>query len=139
MSVLIPDTHQDLLEQPIYVTLATVMPDGQPQLSVVWWDYDGEYVFVNTAKGRLKERNMAARPQVTFLALDPQNNFRYLEVRGTVVEMTEVGAAAHIDKMAKKYVGADKYYGGVQPADQEGKEVRVLCKIKPTKVVAFGM
>lgn len=136
MSASIPADYVDLLEGPIYVSLATLMPDGQPQVNVMWCGYDGKHVLINTAKGRRKERNMAARPKVTVLAVDPQNPFRYLEVRGNVVEITEAGAAEHINSLAHTYAGKD-YYGGVQAADQADKETRVICKIEPTRVIAF--
>ncbi len=138
MSVVIPASHVDLLEGPNYATVATVLPGGQPQLSVVWCDYDGTHVLVNSTRGRLKDKNMTARPQATVLIIDPQNSFRYLEVRATVEEITEEGAFDHINKMAKLYTGQDSYYGGVQPAEMVDQETRMLYKLKPTKVVAFS-
>ncbi len=138
MSNVIPATHQDLVEKPLYATLATVMADGQPKLSLVWFSYDGQRIIVNTARGRMKEKNMSARPMATILIVDPQNPFRYLEIRGQVEEITEEGALDHIDQSAMRYVGQPKYYGGVAPAESAGQEIRVLCKIKPVKVIAFG-
>jgi PPOX class probable F420-dependent enzyme len=138
MSTSIPDSHKDLLGAPVYVDLVTVMPDGQPQASVVWCSYDGKHVLVNTAVGRQKESNMQARPKATILSVDPQNPFRYLEVRGTVEAITEDGAMEHINALAKAYRNADSYYGGVMPADMAEKETRVICKIKPTRVNAMG-
>ncbi len=138
MSTQIPNSHKDLLGAPVYVNLITVMPDGQPQASVVWCSYDGEHVLVNTAVGRQKEINMRERPMVTILAVDPQNPFRYLEVRGTVVTVTEEGALDHINALAKAYRNADSYYGGVTPAELAQKETRVIGKIKPTKVNSIG-
>lgn len=137
MSAKIPDSHLDLLEGPIYVTLATVMPNGQPQLSVVWCNTDGEHVLLNTARGRQKDKNLTARPMATMLALDPTNPFRFIEVRGTV-ELTEEGAVDHINQLAKLYVGADSYYGGVQSADLAQQETRVIIKLTPTRVVTSG-
>lgn len=137
MSAVIPDEFKDLLERPIFVTVATVLPDGQPHCSVTWCDYDGEHVLINTARGRRKEKNLLEQPMATILAIDPDNPYRYLEVRGTV-ELTEEGARDHIDKMARLYTGAEKYYGDFAPAEQENKEIRVLCKITPTKVVTFN-
>ena len=134
----IPDSHRDLLTGPVYAVLTTLMPDGQPQSSVVWADYDGEYVLVNTAKGRQKERNMAERPKVTVLAIDTDQPFRWIEVRGEVSEITEEGGVAHIDKMAQLYAGQPSYYGHVAPASQATQETRVICKIVPARVVAFG-
>ena len=137
MSTKIPDSHTDLLNAPVYVDVVTLMPDGQPQASVVWCSYDGEHVLVNTAVGRQKEKNLRERPMATVLAVDPNNPFRYIEVRGTV-ELTKEGALDHINQLAKAYRGADSYYGGVQPAEMAQKETRIMCKIKPTHVNAFG-
>lgn len=137
MSATIPESHRDLLDEPVFVTVATVNPDGMPQLSVVWVSYDGEHVLVNTAVGRQKDENLKARPVATVLAIDPDNGYRYLEVRGTVT-MTEEGALDHINYLAKKYRGVDNYYGGVTPAELADKETRILAKIKPTHVVARG-
>ena len=136
MSAAIPDSHKDLVEGPNYTTLVTVMPDGQPQASIVWCSLDDGNVIVNTARGRQKEKNMTARPMATILVTDPENPYRYLEVRGSV-EITEEGAMDHINAMAKAYRGVDSYYGGVAPAEMEGTETRVLCTITPTRVVAF--
>lgn len=139
MSTTIPDDFNDLLARPIFVNVATVMPDGQPQLTVMWCSYDGQHILLNTTRGRQKEKNMSARPMVTILAIDPENPFRYLEVRGKVEEISEEGALEHANSLAQAYVGKPTYYGGVAPAEMEGTEARVLCKIKPTRVVTFNM
>lgn len=138
MSVSIPESHIDLLTNPVCVTLVTVMPDGQPQASVVWCNYDSEHILVNTARGRQKERNLTERPLATILSIDPQNPYRYLEVRGRVAETTEEGAIDSINNLAQQYVSKSNYYGGVAPAELANKETRVLFKIKPTHVNAFG-
>lgn len=129
---LIPQKYLDLFEKPCFAHLATLMPDGGPQVTPVWCDYDGTCVVVNSAKGRQKDRNMRRDQRVALSILDPGNPYRYLEVRGTVTEITEDGAAAHIDKMAKKYLGLDKY-----PYAQPG-EVRVLYKIRPERTTSMG-
>jgi PPOX class probable F420-dependent enzyme len=135
MTWIIPETHEDLVNKPVVVSLTTVMPDGQPQSTPIWWDGDGEHILVNTAKGRQKDRNMKRDSKVTLLAIDPSNPYRWLEVRGVVEDVIEAGPATdHISKMAKKYVGKDEYYGGVAPVEQKDKEIRVLFKVKPTKV-----
>ena len=108
------------------------MPDGQPQVTPVWVDFDGVHLLVNSAKGRQKDRNMRERPRVSLALIDPDNAYRYLEVRGRVVEVTEDGADAHIDKMAKKYLGADSY-----PFRQPGEQ-RVIYKISPEHVNTMG-
>ncbi|NWF69865.1 MAG: PPOX class F420-dependent oxidoreductase [Chloroflexi bacterium] len=136
MMALIPDSHKDLLERPVYVTLTTVLPDGQPQSSIVWWDSDGDYVRINTTRGRQKEKNMRRNARVSILALDPENPYRWLEVRGTVEDITPDGAVEHIEKLSQKYQGKI-YYGGFAPAERRGQEERLTVKIRPTKVVIF--
>ncbi len=134
MSAIIPDSHKYLLEEAIPITIATIMPNGDPQLSVVWCDYDGEHVLLNTARGRQKDRNLLARPTATVLAFDPQDSLRYIEVRGKVVAMTEEGAVEQMNTLAKLYAGVDTYYGGYAPSKRQQTETRVLIKLAPTKV-----
>ncbi len=129
MTTKIPENYLDLFEKRAFAHLGTIMPDGQPQINPVWVDFDGEYVLVNTSRGRQKDLNMQARPQVTVEIQDPDNPYRYMEVRGRVAEAVEEGALDHINKMAKKYTGADKY-----PNLKPG-EVRVIYKIKPERVL----
>ncbi len=134
----IPASHRDLVECPPVVALTTVMPDGHPQTSVVWCDFDGECLRVNTMRGFAKERNMRRNPRVTLLCYDPRQPQRYLEVRGTVVEMTEAGAAGHLDDLASKYAGRPvRYFGDVIPARFAQTEVPVVCRIRPSHVVAL--
>jgi PPOX class probable F420-dependent enzyme len=132
MTEILPAKYLDLFEKKAFASLATVMPDGQPQVTPVWVDFDGVHLLVNSAKGRQKDRNMRQRPRVSLALIDPDNAYRYLEVRGRVVEVTEDGADAHIDKMAKKYLGADSY-----PFRQPGEQ-RVIYKIAPEHVNAVG-
>jgi PPOX class probable F420-dependent enzyme len=132
MAAPIPEKYADLLKKVAFANLATLMPGGQPQVTPVWIDYDGRNVLVNSARGRQKDRNLRRDPRVALSIQDPENPYRYLEVRGKVVDITENGADAHIDKMAKKYLGKDKYPG------REPGEVRVLYKIEPHKVTAWG-
>ena len=115
----ISDDARALLEQPLFASLATVGPDGHPQVTVVWLHVEDDRVVFNTAEGRAKHRNMAADPRVTVLLLDPDNGYRYAELRGTV-EMTTDGGDAGIDALAQKYLGTD------YPFRREG-EVRVQC------------
>lgn len=136
MTARIPDSHRDLLEGAVSVAFSTVMPDGQPQTTVVWCSYDGTHVLVNTMRGFRKEKNMRANPKVTLLAYRRNNPLRFIEVRGTVVEMTEEGAMEHLDELAELYVGKSPYFGEVLPADLKERETPVLCKIIPTHVVA---
>ena len=128
----VPEKYLDLFQKKAFASLGTLMPDGRPQVTPVWCDYDGAHVIINTAKGRAKDKNMRRDPRVTMAVIDPDNPYRYLEVRGRVVEITEQGADAHIDKMAKKYLNVDKY-----PGRQPG-EVRVLYKIEPERFHAMG-
>ncbi|MGH9764836.1 MAG: PPOX class F420-dependent oxidoreductase [Blastocatellia bacterium] len=132
MAGVIPDNYKDLFDKKAFANLATVMPDGSPQVTPVWVDYDGKHVIVNSARGRQKDKNMKRNAAVSLAILDPDNPYRYLEVRGKVAEITEDGADSHIDKMAKKYMGVDKY-----PYRRPG-EVRVLYKIEPERTSTMG-
>jgi PPOX class probable F420-dependent enzyme len=114
------------------------MADGSPQTSVVWCDFDGVCVRVNTMRGFAKARNMRANPRVTLLCYDPHQPNRYLEVRGRVVELTETGAAAHLDQLASSYAGRPvRYFGDAIPARFAHTEHPVLCRIRPTHLVAL--
>src|SRR5213079_205981 len=107
MSQAIPDKYRDLFGKKAFASLGTIMPDGRPQVTPVWVDFDGEHVIVNSAKGRQKDRNMRRDARVALAIPDPDNPYRYLEIRGKVAEITEDGADNHINKMAKKYMGVD--------------------------------
>ena len=128
----IPKAYLDLFSKPAFAHLVTLMPDGSPQVTPVWVDLDGNTVVINTAKGRLKDRNMKRDPRVALAVSDPANPYRYVQVRGRVSDITENGGDAHIDKMAKKYLNQDTY-----PYRQAG-EVRVLYRITPEHVQAYG-
>ena len=132
MSRVIPEKFLDLFEKKAFANLATLMPDETPQVTPVWVDYDGTHILVNSARGRQKDKNMKRNRAVALSIQDPENPYRYLEVRGRVEEITEDGADQHIDKMAKKYMGVDRY-----PYRQPG-EVRVLYKIKPEHASHMG-
>jgi len=134
----IPISHRDLVECPPVAALSTIGADGYPQTSVVWCDFDGECVRVNTMRGFAKERNMRRDPRVTLLCFDPRETNRYLEVRGTVVEMTEHSAGRHLDELASKYAGRPvRYFGDVLPAGLAETEIPVLCRVRPPRVVAL--
>jgi PPOX class probable F420-dependent enzyme len=129
----IPEHFLDLMEhKKAFANIATVMPDGSPQVTPVWFDYAGGRIRVNTARGRVKARNMTEGAKVALAIMDPDNAYRYIQVRGKVVKMTEAGADPHIDSLAKKYLGRDKY-----PFRQPG-EVRVIYEIEPFSVQAMG-
>lgn len=134
MSTMIPDSHRNLLTTPIHGVLTTMMPDGQPQSSVVWVDYDGEYVLMNTTLERQKGQNMRANPKVTVLVIDPTNGSRWLEIRGDVIEITQAGAEAHADKLTARYTGKRHFYGDIYPESRRQQETRVIAKIQPVKV-----
>lgn len=121
----VPETHQDLLvdENRAFAFLATLMPDGSPQVTPVWFNADDEFLYVNTSKGRVKDQNMRARPQVSVVLMQLDNPYRYVQIRGEVVEITEEGAEEHINFLSLKYDG--------QPFNIQAGQVRVKYKIKP--------
>jgi PPOX class probable F420-dependent enzyme len=126
------DNFKDLFNKRAFAHLATLMKDGSPQVTPVWCDYNGSQIWINSAKGRLKDKNMRRDKRVALSIQDPENAYRYLAIQGIVEEITESGADQHIDAMAKKYLGKDRY-----PFRAPG-EVRVLYKIRPEKVSAYG-
>ena len=128
----IPEKYLDLFNKKAFGSLGTLMPDGSPQVTPVWVDRDGDTVLVNTAKGRQKDKNIQRDPRVAVTLIDPENPYRYVEIRGRVVEATEKGAKDHIDKMAKKYLGVDKY-----PYAQPGEQ-RLLLRIQPERFSTMG-
>jgi PPOX class probable F420-dependent enzyme len=134
MTVTIPDTHRDLFSRPVHGVLTTLMPDGTPQSSVVWVDYDGEWVLINTTLERQKGRNMRANPKVTLLVIDPEDSSRWIEVRGRVHEMTKLGAVVHADQLTQRYTGKQHFYRDIYPPEQKDQETRVIVKIEPFKV-----
>jgi len=127
----IPQSHLDLFTKKAFAHLATLMADGKPQTTPVWVDYDGERVVINTAEGRQKDKNMQRDGRVALSISDPDNPYRYLEVRGRVSERTHQGADLHIDAMALKYLGQAKY-----PYRRPG-EVRVIYKVTPEHTSAI--
>ena len=132
MSTSLPQNFLDLFNKKAFGVLTTLMPDGSPQTQPVWIDYQNGNIWVNSAEGRQKDKNVRRDPRVAVAVIDPDNPYRYLEVRGRVQEITSEGADSHIDKMAKKYLGQDKY-----PYRQPG-EKRILYKIKPEKFHTMG-
>ncbi|HZS02265.1 MAG TPA: PPOX class F420-dependent oxidoreductase [Chloroflexota bacterium] len=129
----LPEDVRRFIEEPNFASLATLMPDGSPQVTPMWVDTDGEYLYINTAEGRQKPRNLQHDKRVALAIMDRNNPYRNATVRGRVVEITHQGADAHIDKLAKKYLGQDKY-----PFRQPGEQ-RVLVKIEPTAVNGSGL
>lgn len=130
----IPDDFLDLFKKKAFGHLATLMPDGTPQVTSVYVDWDGRHVVVNSARGRIKDRNMQERPQVALQIPDPDNSDRYISIRGRVVEITEEGADEHLDKLAQRYFEKDQY----PPSMRFPGEVRALYKILPDKVTVWS-
>ena len=128
----IPEGFKELFEKPVIAHLATLMANGGPQVTPVWCDFDGTFIWVNSAKGRVKDRNMRNRKKVALSILDPDNSYRYVAIQGDVIEVGEQDADAHIDALAKKYLGQEKY-----PYRAAG-EIRVKYKIRPTAVHTMG-
>ncbi|PWH11718.1 MAG: PPOX class F420-dependent oxidoreductase [Anaerolineae bacterium] len=126
----IPEKYHDLLkdETRAFLFLATIMPDGSPQVTPIWFNHDGEHILINSAKGRVKDRNMRARPQVAMVIQDPNNPYRYLQIRGRVLEISEEGGLQHINTLALKYTG--------RPWQTNPGEIRVIYKIRPEKIDA---
>jgi PPOX class probable F420-dependent enzyme len=132
MSSLIPESHADLLsdDRPIVAALATLMPDGSPQVTPVWFDQEGEFIRINTNRSRAKYRNMSARPRVALAVFDPDDMLRHVQIRGEVAGFQEEGALEHIQALSHKYTGHE-----FRPL--HSGEVRVTFKIRPT-AVTFG-
>ncbi len=133
VSTSIPKEFHDLLTTKIaFAQLATIMSDGSPQVTPVWFDFDGTHIIINTALGRTKDKNMRREPRVSIAINDPENAYRYVQIRGRVVEMTTDGADAVIDSLAKKYMGVDSY------PYRRAEEVRVTVKILPERSQVVG-
>jgi PPOX class probable F420-dependent enzyme len=128
----IPAGFLDLFSRPTFAHLATIMPDGSPQVTPVWFGFDGTYIIVNSARGRQKDRNMRRNPEVAVEIMDPENPYRYIQVRGKVVEITEEGADDSIDSLARKYLNVERY-----PNRRPG-EVRVIYRISPEHISTMG-
>ncbi|MBI4462951.1 MAG: PPOX class F420-dependent oxidoreductase [Acidobacteria bacterium] len=128
----IPEKYRDLFGKRAFGYLATLMPDGRPQVTPVWCDLENGHVLFNSARGRQKDRNLRRNPRVAIAVVDPDNPYRYLEIRGRVVEITEQGAEEHIDRLTKKYLNQGKY------PYRQPDEVRVLYRIKPEHTSSMG-
>jgi PPOX class probable F420-dependent enzyme len=133
MSVPIPESHRDLLTRPIHGVLTTMMPDGQPQSSLVWCDEDSECACVNTTRERQKGKNMLADPKVCLLIVDPEDTSRYMQIRGDV-ELVEAGALDHLDGLTRQYTDHPRYYGYVYPVEQRQRETRIICRIHARQI-----
>jgi len=129
----IPENYLDLLndETRAFGYLATLMKDGSPQLTPVWFNTDGIHILINSTTDRVKDHNMRRDGRVAFLIADPKNPYRYIQIRGKVVDITTEGARQHIDALVKKYRGVNKYVG------RSDDEVRVKYKILPKKISVY--
>jgi len=130
----IPESHADLLmdETKAYAYLATTMKDGSPQVTPVWFNTDGDYILINTAEGRVKDQNMRARPQIALAIQDPEDHFRYIQVRGRVATFTHERARQHINILAGKYTGKAEF------SLKDPNEIRVIYKLLPERVQVMG-
>ncbi len=131
--VVVPSSHVDLLTRPIVGVFTTMLPDGQPQSSLVWVDYDGTCALVNTTLERRKGRNLVANPKVSLLVVDPLDTTRFVQIRGEAQLLTR-GAIAHLDALTRRYTTHPAFYGHVYPLDQRARETRVICRIHARRV-----
>ena len=130
--LLVPESYRDMFVRPIVVALVTLMPDGQPQATPIWADYDGTYVRVNSARGRQKDKNMQLGARVAMLVIDPDDTSRWLEVRGRIAEVTQVGANEHINALNLKYEGHADFFANKE-AERDIMQ-RVTYKIEPLRI-----
>lgn len=131
--VSVPDSHLDLLARPIVGVFTTMLPDGQPQSSLVWVDDDGTCARVNTTLERRKGRDLLADPRVSLLIVDPDDTSRFVQIRGDAELVTE-GAEEHLDALTRQYTRHPSYYGFIYPVEQRGRETRVICRIHARRV-----
>ncbi|MFC4359034.1 PPOX class F420-dependent oxidoreductase [Halobium salinum] len=124
----IPEEYRDLFEKRSFAFVATLLPDGSPHVTPTWVDFDGEHVLVNTVPDTRKDRNVRGDPRVALAVADPENPYRYVSVRGEVVEHRTDGAREHLDDLAERYTGRREY-------DGPGAEERVVLVIRPDNVV----
>ncbi len=129
----IPEVFRDLLDGPRVAALSTLMPGGQPQSSLVWYDYDGLHARVNTTCERQKGKNMLADPRVTLLIVDPEDTSRYIQIGGTAA-ITEEGAIEHLDALTRAYTRHPQFYGYVYPVERRDQETRIICTLRATKI-----
>lgn len=132
MSKSIPDEFRDLFTMRAYASLGTLRSDGWPQVTPVWCDVDGNSVIINTARGRRQDKNIRNDARVALIITDPGNPYRYLEIRGRAVEVPGAAADAHLDRMARKYLGTETY------TYKQAGEVRVMYKIQAERVNGFS-
>ena len=132
MAAKLSDTQRKLLDDKNFAHVATIGEEGEPQVTPVWIEYDGTHVLFNTEEKRAKVKHMRANPRIALSIQNAENPYQYIEIRGKVVEMTPEGADEMIDRLAKKYMGKDKY-----PFNKPG-DVRLVVKVLPEKVMGMG-
>jgi PPOX class probable F420-dependent enzyme len=137
MSLIIPISHLDLLTLPLHITLVTLMPDGQPQASIVWRIWDSPQILISSHKNSQKTRNLTRDPRVTLLMADPQNAYRYLEIRGLVTQIVDDSEYLFLDRVTQAYL-QKPYYGGAEPLEDKGKVAHVALHILPQKINVVG-
>lgn len=135
MPIPIPETHRDLIEGPVVVIIASIMPSGGVHSSAVWRRYDGEYVLITTETKNQKYKNLRHNPHVSIMALDPTNTGRYLELRGVVEALETEGVLAEVDRQTLLYTGKAHYYGDIESAEKGEEYDGVIIRMKITKVV----
>ena len=131
-TTVVPQTHEDLLTSSALAHIATIGPDGEPQVNPVWFDWNGEEILFSQTTTRQKTKNLARDPRIALSIVDPENPYRYLEVRGTVVRVEDDPDKAFIDKMAQKYLGQEKY-----PWSRPG-ENRIVIVVRPEHTTQMG-
>jgi PPOX class probable F420-dependent enzyme len=125
----LPEAVKNLIDSKAYANVATLMPDGSPHVTQTWVDHEGDIVLINTYEGSQKHRNAVRNPKIALDVCDPDDPYKMALIRGRVSQVTLDGADEHVDRMAKKYLGQDKY--PMRPGMR-----RVLIKIEPTHVTA---
>ncbi|CAA0091730.1 Uncharacterised protein [BD1-7 clade bacterium] len=138
MSAVIPESHMDLVNGPVYATFNTHMSDGSIQSTLVWFNYEDGYIWVNSKPGRVKYRNIQDNPNVSLLAVDTTNPWKYISIRGRVEDIVEEGAFEHIDALTQLYLGQPHYYGVIEPVEAKEGAVRCMYKIAIDKVMTMG-
>jgi PPOX class probable F420-dependent enzyme len=133
MPINVPESHLDLLTQPLHVSCVTLMPDGTPQASVVWRLWEEPYILVSSPSHTQKTKNVRRDPRITFLMVDPHNPFRYLEIRGVVEQVHDDPDYEFLERITQIYQKRP-YYGGAEPIENKGKEQHVIFQIMPLKV-----
>ncbi len=139
-SVLIPDSHRGLFDGNACIALTTIMPNGQPQITPVWSNLEGDYVLINTMRGFRKEKNMRENPKVTLLAFNPKQPLHSIEIRGIVVGMTEEDALEHLDQLTQMYMHKPDaiFFGDSIPAELQTSYIPVKIKIAPISIRVEG-